>query len=150
MVIGQLAPDFTLPASDGSTVTLSALRGQKVVLFFYPADLTPSCTTEACDFRDAYGEFQSRGVAVYGINLDDATQHEKFRAKHALPYPLLTDADQAVCEQYGVWQMKKMYGKEYMGLVRSTFLIDEQGVVVQEWRNLRVKGHVQDVLAALS
>lgn len=148
-MIGQVAPDFTLPSSTGHAVTLSALRGQKVVLFFYPKDSTPACTQEACDFRDSFAQFAAHGVAVFGINLDEAKSHEKFRAKQQLPYELLTDVDHQVCESYGVWQLKKLYGKEYMGIVRSTFLIDEEGIVVQEWRNLKVKGHVEQVLASL-
>ncbi|MBM7568015.1 thioredoxin-dependent thiol peroxidase [Paenibacillus sacheonensis] len=147
-VLGKKAPDFKLPAGGGREVSLSQYVGHKVVLFFYPKDMTPACTQESCDFRDAYAEFGKHDTVVLGISNDPAERHEKFAEKYELPFELLADTEHRVCELYGVWQLKKLYGREYMGLVRSTFLIDEKGKLVREWRNLRVKGHVQDVLAA--
>ncbi|MBW7454967.1 thioredoxin-dependent thiol peroxidase [Paenibacillus sepulcri] len=146
--IGKPAPDFSLETIGGRRVKLSDYLGQKVVLFFYPKDMTPACTQESCDFRDNYAGFGESGTAVLGISLDTAERHERFAAKHELPFELLADTEHEVCELYGVWQLKKLYGKEYMGLVRSTFLIDEKGKLVREWRNIRVKGHVQQVLEA--
>lgn len=149
LTIGQAIPDFTLPASNGDNVSLHQFRGRKLVIFFYPADLTPSCTNEACDFRDYTGQFRELGAEVIGISPDDLKMHGKFIAEHRLPYLLLSDVDHRVAEQFGVWGLKKLYGREYMGLVRSTFLLDEEGRLVREWRNLRVKGHVNNVLEAL-
>jgi len=147
--VGKKAPDFTLPAAGGREVKLSDYIGKKVVLFFYPKDLTPACTQESCDFRDVYAEFAGLNTVVLGISNDPVERHERFAAKYELPYELLADTDHKVCELYGVWQLKKLYGREYMGLVRSTFLIDEKGKLVQEWRNVRVKGHVDNVLQAV-
>ncbi|QYR21189.1 thioredoxin-dependent thiol peroxidase [Paenibacillus sp. sptzw28] len=146
--VGKKAPDFSLEAAGGRQVKLSDYIGQKVVLFFYPKDLTPACTQESCDFRDVYAEFRELGTVVLGISIDTAATHERFAAKYELPYELLADPEHRVCELYGVWQLKKLYGREYMGLVRSTFLINEKGKLVREWRNIRVKGHVQEVLKA--
>ncbi|MFC4098539.1 thioredoxin-dependent thiol peroxidase [Paenibacillus xanthanilyticus] len=148
-VLGKKAPNFTLPAASGKSVSLSDYLGRKVVLFFYPKDLTTACTTEACDFRDAMPDFTEQGAVLLGISIDDVATHERFIAKYDLPYELLADTDHKACELYGVWQLKKLYGREYMGLVRSTFLIDEKGKLVREWRNLRVKGHVDNVLQAV-
>ena len=147
--LGDPVPDFTLPASDGKPFTLSAHRGKKVVLFFYPGDLTPTCTAEACAFRDAYAEFRRHRTIVAGVSPDPIPSHRKFVEKHDLPFLLLADEDQTVCRLFGVWQLKKMYGREYMGVVRSTFLIDENGVLAREWRKVRVKGHVETVLEAV-
>ncbi|REE90567.1 peroxiredoxin Q/BCP [Paenibacillus taihuensis] len=147
-VVGKKAPDFTLPGRDGREVSLSQFIGRKVVLFFYPKDLTPACTQESCDFRDSYSAFGDSNTVLLGISIDDEATHERFAAKYQLPFELLADPEHCVCELYGVWQMKKLYGREYMGLVRSTFLIDAKGKLVQEWRNLRVKGHVEAVLEA--
>jgi peroxiredoxin Q/BCP len=144
--IGQEVPDFTLPGSNGKQVSLSSLRGKKVVLYFYPKDMTPTCTTESCDFRDYNGKFARAKTKVIGISPDEIKSHMKFIEKHELPFLLLADTDHAVCEQYGVWQEKNMYGRKYMGVVRSTFLIDEEGKLFREWRNVKVKGHVEDVL----
>ncbi|MBP3966975.1 thioredoxin-dependent thiol peroxidase [Paenibacillus lignilyticus] len=146
--VGKKAPDFTLPALGGREVSLSQFAGKKVVLFFYPKDLTPACTQESCDYRDSYAAFGECNTVVLGISIDDVQTHERFAEKYELPYELLADPEHRVCELYGVWQMKKLYGREYMGLVRSTFLINEKGKLVREWRNLRVKGHVQEVLEA--
>ncbi|MCQ6562568.1 thioredoxin-dependent thiol peroxidase [Paenibacillus mendelii] len=146
--VGKKAPGFTLPASGGREVSLSDYLGRKVVLFFYPKDLTPACTQESCDFRDAHADFEGCSTVVLGISIDTAETHDRFTEKYGLPFELLADTEHKVCELYGVWQLKKLYGREYMGLVRSTFLIDEKGKLVREWRNLRVKGHVQEVLQA--
>jgi peroxiredoxin Q/BCP len=147
--VGEQVPDFTLPGSNGRPVTLSEFRGKKVVLYFYPQDLTPSCTDEACSFRDRSAELAAAGAEIIGISTDDVAKHLKFIAKYELPFLLLADVEHQVCELFGVWQTKKMYGREYMGLVRSTFLIDEQGILLQEWRNVKVKGHVEAVLQAI-
>ncbi|MBW7474876.1 thioredoxin-dependent thiol peroxidase [Paenibacillus oenotherae] len=146
--VGRKAPDFTLPSLGGREIKLSDYIGQKVVLFFYPKDLTPACTQESCDFRDAYAAFGDCGTVVLGISNDPVATHERFAAKYELPYELLADTEHKVCELYGVWQLKKLYGREYMGLVRSTFLINAKGKLVQEWRNVRVKNHVDTVLEA--
>jgi len=147
--IGQPVPDFELPSSEGGTIRLSQFRGRKVVLYFYPKDMTPTCTQESCDFRDANALFGEANAVVLGISPDDAKSHAKFIAKHQLTFPLLADVDRKVAEMFGVWQEKKMYGRTYMGIVRSTFLIDERGILAQEWRNVRVKGHIDAVLAAV-
>ncbi|WP_308637812.1 thioredoxin-dependent thiol peroxidase [Paenibacillus silvisoli] len=147
--VGKKAPGFTLPSLGGREVSLNQFAGKKVVIFFYPKDLTPACTQESCDFRDSYAAFGDYNTVVLGVSIDDVKTHERFAEKYELPYELLADPEHRVCELYGVWQMKKLYGREYMGLVRSTFLIDEKGKLVREWRNLRVKGHVQEVLEAV-
>ncbi|MGG1311660.1 thioredoxin-dependent thiol peroxidase [Cohnella laeviribosi] len=146
--IGQPVPDFELPSSDGTLVRFSQFRGRKVVLYFYPKDMTPTCTQESCDFRDANASFGEANAVVLGISPDPVQSHAKFIAKHHLPFPLLADTDHKVAKMFGVWQEKKTFGKTYMGIVRSTFLIDEQGVLAKEWRNVKVKGHVEEVLAA--
>jgi len=147
-VIGEKAPQFTLPASGGRDISLADYIGRKVVLFFYPKDLTPACSQQSCDFRDAYADFGTSNTVVLGISIDNLATHDRFIAKYGLPFELLADPDHEVCELYGVWQLKKLYGREYMGLVRSTFLVDEKGTLIREWRNVRVKGHVQAVLEA--
>ncbi|WP_168121621.1 thioredoxin-dependent thiol peroxidase [Paenibacillus sp. HB172176] len=146
--IGKKAPKFKLPASNGEPLSLMELRGQKVVLFFYPKDMTPTCTQEACDMRDAYEQFKDCNTVVLGISIDAIKAHLNFIEKKQLPYLLLSDENHKVCEQYGVWQLKKLYGREYMGIVRSTFLIDEKGNLAREWRKVKVKGHAQEVLEA--
>ena len=147
--IGNVAPDFTLMASNGETVSLNDFRGRKVVLYFYPKNMTPTCTQEACSFRDANSNFEEQGVVILGISPDELKSHDKFIARNHLPFLLLSDADREVCELYGVWQLKKMFGKEYLGVVRSTFLIDEDGKIVKEWRKVKVAGHTDQVLAAI-
>ncbi|MGG4034459.1 thioredoxin-dependent thiol peroxidase [Paenibacillus cisolokensis] len=147
--IGREVPDFTLPASNGADVSLSDFRGKKVVLYFYPKDMTPGCTQESCDFRDANAAFADRNTVILGISPDDVKSHNKFIEKHGLPFLLLADTDQKVCKMFGVWQKKKMFGREYMGVVRSTFLIDEEGRLAREWRNVKVEGHADEVLAAV-
>lgn len=144
--VGQTAPDFTLPASNGQTVSLRDFRGKNVVLYFYPKDMTPGCTTEACDFRDCHPEFAKLDTVVLGVSPDDVPSHDKFIAKHGLPFLLLADTDHKVAEAYGVWVLKKMYGREYMGIERTTFVIDREGRIAQVWHKVKVKGHVEDVL----
>ncbi|MCP3797179.1 thioredoxin-dependent thiol peroxidase [Paenibacillus sp. CH40] len=146
-VIGQEAPDFELPGSEGKRVKLSDYRGNRVLLYFYPKDLTSSCSIQACDFRDKHTEFEGLNTVILGISPDPLKQHDKFIAKYGLPFQLLSDEEHQVAETYGVWQQKQMYGKQYMGIVRSTFLIDENGILVHEWRGLRVKGHIDAALA---
>lgn len=146
---GMAAPDFVLPASNGENVSLSDYRGRNVVLYFYPKDMTTACIQESCDFRDANAEMLKHNTVILGISIDTVKSHQRFIEKKELPFLLLADTEHAVCELYGVWQLKKLYGREYMGLVRSTFLIDAAGILVQEWRKVRVKGHAQQVLEAV-
>jgi peroxiredoxin Q/BCP len=143
-----MAPDFTLPRDGGETVTLSALRPGAVVLFFYPRDDTSGCTKEATAFTERAADFEALGVTVLGISKDSIASHEKFRDKHGLTVPLLSDAEAETCEAYGVWKEKNMYGKKFMGIERSTFLIDGAGRIVREWRKVKVPGHVDAVLEA--
>lgn len=150
IAIGQKVPDFTLPSSSGQEVSLRDYLGRKVILYFYPKNMTPACTQEACEFRDAHDQITALGAVVLGISPDPVASHVKFTEKNSLPFPLLSDVDHKVSEMFGVWQLKKLYGKEFMGIVRSTFLIDEQGILVEEWRKVRVKGHVEKTLAELS
>ncbi|NBI28566.1 thioredoxin-dependent thiol peroxidase [Chengkuizengella marina] len=147
--VGQEVPNFTLPASNGKEVSLSDFRGKNVVIYFYPKDMTPGCTTESCDFRDYHGDYEKLNTEVIGISPDDLKSHDKFIAKHDLPFLLLSDVDKKVCELFGVWVLKKMYGREYMGVERSTFLINADGILIKEWRKVKVKEHVQKVLEAV-
>lgn len=147
--VGQLAPDFTLPASNGSRVSLHDYLGKNVVLYFYPKDNTPGCTKESCEFRDFSGEYAAHNTEILGISPDDLESHDKFIADFQLPFLLLADVDQTVCRQYDVWKLRSRDGVEFMGVERSTFLIDEQGVLVKEWRQVNVEGHVAEVLEAV-
>mgnify|MGYP003742207553 FL=1 len=140
------APTFTLPNAQWEPISLEDYRGKKVVLYFYPKDSTPGCTTEACDFRDATQAFEENNTVILGVSADSQKRHQNFIAKYELPFQLLSDVDHEVCEQYGVWQLKKNYGKEYYGIVRSTFLIDESSEIVKEWRSVKVKDHVAEAL----
>lgn len=146
--LGQPAPDFTLPRDGGGTVTLSALRGGKVVLYFYPKDDTPGCTTEALDFTARAADFAAVGATVIGVSKDSVKKHDKFVAKHGLGIALVSDETSTTCEDYGTWVEKSMYGKTYMGIERATFLIDAQGHVARVWPKVKVAGHVDEVLAA--
>ena len=146
---GQPAPDFTAPATSDTTVTLSALKGRKVVLYFYPKDSTPGCTTEGQNFRDLYPNFQEAGCEIFGVSKDSLRRHENFKAKQGFPFELISDEDETVCQLFDVIKLKKMYGKEFEGIERSTFLIDEQGVVRDVWRKVKVKGHAEEVLEAV-
>jgi len=147
--IGQPAPDFTLPATGDKTVSLSDLRGRTVVLYFYPKDNTPGCIKEGEGFRDRYAEFEALGALVLGVSRDSLKSHEGFKAKREFPFDLLSDKDETLCRVYDVIRLKKMYGKESLGLVRSTFLIDGDGVLRKEWRQVKVDGHVEEVLGAV-
>ena len=147
--LSDLAPDFTLPRAGDDSVTLSALKGQTVVLFFYPRDDTPGCTKESIGFSESLQAFADAGALVFGISKDTVTKHEKFSTKHDLTVPLLSDADSTVCEDYGVWVEKNMYGRKSMGIERATFLIDGAGKIQKIWRKVKVPGHVEAVLEAV-
>ena len=146
---GEMAPDFTLPANGGGEVTLSALKPSKVVLYFYPRDDTPGCTTEALEFTALADEFKAADTTIIGISKDTVAKHDKFVAKHDLGVILASDADSDVCERYGVWVEKNMYGKKSMGIERASFLIDGEGKITQVWRKVKAKGHAEEVLAAV-
>lgn len=147
---GKKAPAFDLPASTGGTIALADYAGkQNVVLYFYPKDMTPGCTTEACDFRDNQGALAAMGAVVLGVSPDPLASHAKFIEQESLNFPLLADEDKAVCQAYGVWAEKTMYGKKYMGVERSTFLIDKTGTIARSWRKVKVNGHTDEVLEAL-
>jgi peroxiredoxin Q/BCP len=146
---GAKAPDFELPADDGTRVKLSKLKGRPVVLYFYPKDDTSGCTREAKDFTALAADFEKAGAAVYGISPDSVASHDKFRCKHDLAVRLLADEEKSVATVYGVWVEKSMYGKKYMGVERSTFLIDGKGKLAAVWRKVSVPGHAEDVLAAV-
>ena len=143
-----LAPDFSLPATGGQTVTLSALRGRKVVIYFYPKDNTPGCTNETRDFGALYAEFAAADCAVLGISRDSLKSHENFKAKLELPFELVSDPEEKACEAFGVMKLKNMYGKQVRGIERSTFLIDGEGAIAREWRGVKVPGHAEEVLTA--
>lgn len=145
--VGEKAPEFSLPTETGEIVTLSELKGRKVVLYFYPKDDTPGCTIEAKDFRDAIEEFKSADTAVIGVSKDSVKSHQKFSEKFCLPFSLASDENTKMCEDYGVWVEKSMYGKKYMGIERTTFLIDGKGIIRNIWRKVKVEGHVAEVLA---
>jgi len=146
---GEMAPDFSLQDQDGKVHKLSEYRGKRVVLYFYPKDDTPGCTKEACAFRDDIGTFLKKGAVVLGVSKDSAASHQKFRAKYSLPFALLSDSDAAVQKLYGVWQPKKFLGREFLGTVRSTFLIDAKGRIAKAWSPVTVDGHSAEILAAL-
>ncbi len=147
--INQPAPDFTLPVTGGGDVTLSDLQGKSVVLYFYPRDDTPGCTTEAVGFSEHLQAFEDAGAVVYGISRDSMAKHDRFAAKHELTVPLLADEEGTVTEAYDVWVEKNMYGKKSMGIERATYLIDAQGNIARIWRKVKVPGHVEEVLDAV-
>jgi peroxiredoxin Q/BCP len=149
LAIGDKAPEFTLLDDKENNVSLSKLRGKKVVLYFYPKDNTPGCTKEACDFRDHFAVFKKHGVEVFGISKDSAKAHAKFKEKYTLPFTLLVDNNADVCEAYGVINKKSLFGKTFLGIQRSTFLIDEKGIIRAVWRKVKVPGHVEQVLNEL-
>lgn len=149
LTVGQLAPDFALPSSDGDTVSLASLRGTLVVVYFYPRDNTPGCTIEAEAFRDAGPAFAKLGARIFGVSKDSIASHCKFRDKFQLNFPLLTDADGKVMEAYGAWGEKVMYGKKMLGVIRSTVLIGKDGKVIRHWPKVSVKGHAEQVLEAV-
>ena len=148
LAIGDQAPDFTLPTDGQGALTLASLRGKPVVLYFYPKDDTPGCTTEACSFRDALPDFTGVGATVIGISKDTAAKHDKFKAKHGLTFTLASDEEGKVVEAYDSWVEKSLYGKKYMGIDRATFLIDKDGVIRGIWHKVKVAGHVDAVLKA--
>ncbi|MFS2160901.1 peroxiredoxin [Pseudomonas sp. Pseusp122] len=147
VAVDQPVVNFEAPATGGQTVSLSALKGQQVVIYFYPKDSTPGCTTEGQGFRDHYAQFQAANTLIYGVSRDGIKSHENFKAKQEFPFELISDKDEAVCQLFDVIKLKKLYGKEYMGVDRSTFLIDKDGVLRHEWRGVKVPGHVAEVLA---
>ncbi|ARQ73985.1 peroxiredoxin [Pseudomonas fragi] len=146
VVIDQPVDDFQIPATSEKTVSLSQLKGKQVVIYFYPKDSTPGCTTEGQGFRDHYAEFQAANTEVFGVSRDSLKSHENFKAKQGFPFELLSDKDEALCQLFDVIKLKKLYGKEYLGVDRSTFLIDKDGVLRHEWRGVKVPGHVEAVL----
>jgi peroxiredoxin Q/BCP len=148
-MVGKKAPDFTAPTDGGGTLKLSELRGRPAVLYFYPKDDTPGCTTEACGFRDAAPDFKKLKAQVVGVSKDSVARHDTFKAKYKLPFTLVSDEDGKICEKYGTWIEKSLYGRKYMGIDRATFLIDKHGIVRRVWRKVKVAGHVSEVQEAL-
>ena len=146
--IGKNLPDFSSTATSGQTVTPASLKGKAAVIYFYPKDNTPGCTQEGQDFRDHYEEFQKLNADIYGVSRDSLKAHENFRAKFEFPFDLISDPDETLCKLFDVIKLKKIYGKESLGVERSTFLIDSKGMLIREWRKVNVKGHVEEVLAA--
>jgi len=144
--IGDKLPDFTLATDGGGSVSSSDLKGKIVVLYFYPKDDTPGCTKEACAFRDNLPDFSKLDCVILGVSRDDGASHDKFKSKFSLNFPLLSDADGKLCEAFGVWKLRNMYGKEFMGIERSTFLVDGAGTVRKSWRKVNVDGHIDEVL----
>ena len=149
VAVGKPAPDFTMHTDGGGSVSLKDLKGKKVVLYFYPKDDTPGCTKEACGFRDAMPDFSGLDAVIIGVSRDSVAKHDKFKTKYELPFTLASDENGKTSEAYGTWVEKSMYGKKYMGMERATFLIDEAGVLRNEWRKVKVPGHVEAVLEAV-
>ncbi len=147
--IGKKISAFTLPATGDQTIKLSALKGKNIVLYFYPKDSTPGCTLEGQDFRDNIRKFSSRNTVIFGVSRDKLSSHERFKEKQSFPFDLLSDEDETLCKLFDVIKEKNMYGKKHLGIERSTFLIDEKGILRNEWRKVKVKGHVDEVLEAL-
>ncbi len=147
--VGKRAPAFNLESDSGKKVSLASLRGKRVVLYFYPKDDTPGCTQESCDFRDNLSRVKAQGAAVFGVSKDSVSSHQKFKQKFSLPFPLLSDPSHAIIEKYGVWKEKKLYGRSYMGVERTTVIIDENGKVAQIFPKVKVEGHVENVIEAL-
>ena len=148
-MLDQAVPDFTLSATSGLSFQLSAFAGHPLVIYFYPKDSTPGCTTEAQQFRDLCAEFTAQGCYIVGVSRDSVKSHENFKAKLELPFELISDPDEKACEAFGVMKLKNMYGKQVRGIERSTFLIDNEGRIVREWRGVKVPGHAEEVLAAV-
>jgi len=146
--LGKKVPNFDLPATGEKNIKLSALKGKKVILYFYPKDSTPGCTTEGQNFRDNYNKFKRAGAEVFGISRDSIKSHENFKSKQEFPFDLISDEEETLCNLFDVIKEKNMYGKKVMGIERSTFLLDDKGVLRQEWRKVKVDGHVEEVLAA--
>jgi peroxiredoxin Q/BCP len=149
ITVGQPVADFTAQATNDQTVTLSELKGKNVVIYFYPKDNTPGCTTEGQDFRDHIVDFEANDTVIFGVSKDSLRTHTNFKTKHEFPFELITDPEEEVCKHFDVIKLKKNYGREYMGIERSTFLIDKEGILREEWRKVKVKGHVLEVLEAV-
>jgi peroxiredoxin Q/BCP len=149
ITVGQPVADFTAQATNDQTVTLSELKGKNVVIYFYPKDNTPGCTTEGQDFRDHIADFEANDTVIFGVSKDSLRTHTNFKTKHEFPFELITDPEEEVCKHFDVIKLKKNYGREYMGIERSTFLIDKEGILREEWRKVKVKGHVLEVLEAV-
>lgn len=147
--LNRVVKDFRAAATGDQTIQLKSLRGQKVVIYFYPKDSTPGCTTESQDFRDLHAKFRRQKTVILGVSRDSIASHEKFKAKHKFPFELLSDPDEKLCKQFDVIHEKSLYGRKFMGVVRSTFLLDENGKLRREWRKVKVKGHAQEVLDAV-
>jgi peroxiredoxin Q/BCP len=148
VTVGKKVKNFSRPATGDKSISLKDLAGKKVVLYFYPKDSTPGCTTEGQNFRDAKAKFTRQNTVIFGASRDSMKRHENFKAKQKFNFDLLSDEDESLCKQFDVIKLKKLYGREYMGIERSTFLIDEAGALIEEWRGVKVKGHVEEVLAA--
>ena len=146
---GAPAPEFTLPTGSGETISLKDFRGKKVVLYFYPKDDTSGCTKEACSFNENLGRLKKKGAVVLGVSADSPLSHGKFAVKYGLSFPLLSDEEKTVVKAYGVWKQKSMYGRKYMGIERTTFIIDERGVIARKFEKVKVEGHTDEILAAL-
>ena len=150
LVIGNAVPDFSAPATSELNFNLSDYKGKSnLIIYFYPKDSTPGCTTEGQDFRDLHDEFKAHDTEIFGVSKDTMKRHDNFKAKQSFPFELISDTESGVCEHFNVWQLKKLYGKEYMGIVRSTFLIDKNGVLKKHWDKVKVKGHAAEVLEAV-
>lgn len=147
--VGQKAPDFTLSSTEGKSVSLKDFRGKKIVLYFYPKDMTPGCTAEACSFRDNFSVLRRKEAEVIGVSADDVDSHRKFTGKYELPFLLLSDVKKEVVKAYGVWKQKSLYGRKFMGIERTTFIIDEKGKIVRIFSRVKVDGHTEEVLKAL-
>ena len=148
--VGDPAPPFTAPSDSGQNLSLKDFRGKKVILYFYPKDNTPGCAKEACDFRDAMDRLHDKGVTVLGVSPDSVASHQKFKKKYSLPFPLVVDEDHRIAQAYGVWQAKSLYGRKFMGIVRSTFVINEKGKIAEVHQKVKVNGHVESLLAPLA
>ena len=146
---GNKAPEFNLPASNGKTITLKDLKGKNIVIYFYPKDDTPGCTVEACGFRDSYKEIEKLGAVILGVSPDNVTSHEKFIKKFNLPFNLLADTDKKMCQNYGVWVEKSMYGKKYMGVARTTFIINKEGKISKIFEKVKPEGHNKEIIEAI-
>jgi peroxiredoxin Q/BCP len=149
IAVGQPVPNFTAEATNDTAVNLTDLKGKNVIIYFYPKDNTPGCTTEGQNFRDAFSEFEANNTVIFGVSRDSIKVHTNFKTKHEFPFELISDPEEILCKHFDVIKLKKLYGKEYMGIERSTFLIDSDGVLQNEWRKVKVKGHVDEVLEAV-
>jgi len=148
--LNKTVPEFTCTTTNNEAMTLSSLKGKNVIIYFYPKDNTPGCTQEGQDFRDLYGDFKKANTEIFGVSRDSVRVHKGFKEKHVFPFELISDPDESLCELFDVIKQKKLYGKEYMGIERSTFLINSDGVLAQEWRKVKVKGHVDEVLTSIN